>query len=92
MARFLDPRGMDAFARTTDLGERIDGEGFPSLSLGSLPADIQRTVFWPRNRILHAGFLDHSAEDAKRVCNVASLVIDLLNRMDAGRTPRPSSS
>lgn len=91
VARFLDPRGMDAFARTTDLGERIDGEGFPSLSLGSLPADIQRTVFWPRNRILHAGFWI-TQRSAKRVCNVASLVIDLLNRMDAGRTPRPSSS
>lgn len=92
VARLLDPRGIDGFARTTDLAERIDGDDFPSLSLGSLAADIQRAVFWPRNRILHAGYLDHSAEDAKRACNVASVVLDLLKRMDAARNPRPSTS
>jgi hypothetical protein len=91
VAGLLDPQGIDAFAGATDLAERIDGEEFPSLSLGSLAADIQRTVFWPRNRILHAGFLDHSAEDARRVCNIVTLVLDLLKRMDAARSPRPSS-
>lgn len=85
VARLLDPRGIDEFARTTDLADRIDGEDFPSLALGSLARDIQRAVFWPRNRILHAGYFDHSAEDAKRVHNVAMLGLDLLKRMDAAR-------
>jgi hypothetical protein len=91
VARLLDPRGIDEFAKTSDLREQI-AEGFPSLALGSLAADIQQTVFWPRNRIVHAGYLDHTAEDAKRVCNVASLVLELLKRMDRARTPRPSPS
>ena len=65
VARLLDPRGIDEFARTSDFAKRID-EDFPSLSVGSLAAMIQQAVFWPRNRILHHGFLDHSAEEAKR--------------------------
>jgi hypothetical protein len=55
------------------------------LTIGSLASDIQRSVFWPRNRILHAAYVDSTEADAKRVHNVASIGLDLLKRMDLAR-------
>ena len=84
VGRLLDDRGIDEFARRSDLAERI-GSDFPSLNIGSLAKDIQESVFWPRNRILHAGFLDYEAEDARRVHNIASMGLELLKQMDLAR-------
>lgn len=84
VAELLDPRGLDEFARESELAERIE-VGFSTLTIGSLASDIQRSVFWPRNRILHASYMDSTEEDAKRVHNVASIGLDLLKRMDLAR-------
>lgn len=84
VTELLDPRGFDAFASDSELADRIE-IGYPTLSVGSLAADIQRAVFWPRNRILHAGYMDSTEEEAKRVHNVASIGLDLLKRMDSAR-------
>lgn len=92
VAWLLDPRGIDDFAKGTELAERIDGEAFPTLALGSLASDIQREVFWPRNRILHSAYFEYTAEDAKRVHDIASVGLDLLKRMDAARRVRGRNS
>lgn len=84
VAKLLDPRGLDQFARESELAERIE-VGYPTLNIGSLASDIQQSVFWPRNRVLHAGYLDSTREEAKRVHNVASMGLDLFKRMDLAR-------
>jgi hypothetical protein len=84
VARMLTPAGIDAFAKASPLGEQI-GAGFPSLTVGSLAEDIQTTVFWPRNRIVHAGYLDYTADDARRITNVAIMVLALFKEMDLAR-------
>jgi len=84
VALLLDHRGIDEFARGSDLTDRID-EGYPSLNVGSLSADFQSSLFWPRNRILHAGYTGYGPEDAVRAHNIASLGLALLKRMDLAR-------
>jgi hypothetical protein len=86
VGRLLDDRGIDEFARTSELRKRIESD-FPSLSIGSLAEDIQKAVFWPRNRILHAGFMEYQQEDAKRANNIARLTLELLKEMDTARRP-----
>jgi hypothetical protein len=84
VGRLLDDRGVDGFARASELGERIEND-FPSLDLGSLAEGIQKTVFWPRNRILHAGFPEYELKDAKQAHNIARLTLELLKEMDLAR-------
>ena len=66
------------------LAERIEA-GYPSLNIGSLATDLQQTVFRPRNRIIHAGYLAYEAEGAERITNIASLALDLFKHMDLAR-------
>jgi hypothetical protein len=87
VGRLLDDRGIDGFARDSELAERIEND-FPSLNLGSLAEDIRKAVFWPRNRILHAGFTQSQQEEAKRANNIARLTLELLKEMDASRRAR----
>lgn len=87
VSRLLDDRGIDKFARVSKLSERIEND-FPSLDLGSLAEGIQKAVFWPRNRILHAGYTDYGLEDAKRANNIARLSLELLKEMDGARRAR----
>ena len=80
----LDPRGIDKFAKQSDLGDRIDND-YPSLNIGSLAKDIQRAVFWRRNRVVHAGYTDHDEGDARTAQNCANIGILLLKHMDVER-------
>jgi hypothetical protein len=42
-------------------------------------------VFWPRNRVIHAGYLEYEAEDAERITNIASMALNLFKHMDFAR-------
>jgi hypothetical protein len=83
VARLLFPEGIDVFAATSALAEPIKA-GYPSLKIGSLATDLQQTVFWPRNRVIHAGYLAYEAED-ERSTNIASMALDLFKHMDLAR-------
>jgi hypothetical protein len=87
VATLLDARGLDGFASGHPLGQTITKD-FPSLNVGSLADDIQRALFWPRNRILHAGHTDYRKEDALRCYNIAQFAIALLREMDLARQPQ----
>jgi hypothetical protein len=84
---FLDPRGIDKLAEQSDLADRIKNH-FPSLKIGSLAKDIQRAVFWRRNRVVHAGYTEHGDGDARTAQICADVGIRLLKQMDLERRKR----
>jgi hypothetical protein len=55
---------------------------FPSLNHGSLAADFHKTVFKPRNKILHQGVARFTETDANKVCSIADLGLRILLAMD----------
>ncbi len=85
VGKLLDPRGLDDFVRSSArLRETIES-GFPSLHIGSLAQDFQRTLFWPRNRILHTGYTGYTQEDSARCHSIARLALGILHDMDLAR-------
>ena len=55
---------------------------FPSLNHGSLATDFHKTVFKPRNKILHQGIAAFTETDANKVCSIADLGLGILLAMD----------
>ena len=82
VTEFLHPGGgIEAFVSSsvefTDALKR-----FPSLHQGSLAVDFHKTVFKPRNKILHQGIAAFVEEDANRVWSIADLGLRILLAMD----------
>ena len=63
----------------------IINSGFPSLSVENLAKDIQKTLFWPRNRVLHLADATFTYDDAKRGFNIAVLGLRIFDQMDKNR-------
>jgi hypothetical protein len=81
----LDPWGVDKFVASDDeLRDAVENR-FPSLHIGTLAQDIQKTVFWPRNRILHGGFSAFGRDDAAKCYSIADLGLRILRKMDESR-------
>lgn len=85
VCRLLDSRGLDEFSRSHSLIHEAVTERFPSLRVGSLAADFQQTLFWPRNRILHSGYAKYNEKDAARCYAIAAFGLYVLNEMDKAR-------
>jgi hypothetical protein len=67
VSRLLDQRGIDEFVRGDLEFQQIVETGFPSLKIGSLAKDIQKSLFWPRNRILHVGYANFDRESSRKL-------------------------
>jgi hypothetical protein len=81
----MSPLGLDEFVRqTTEFKDAITTR-FPSLTIGTLAKDFQRTIFWPRNRILHYGYTGHEEPDAARCASIAELGIRILSQLDKAK-------
>jgi hypothetical protein len=87
IAIMLSDKDLGRFARRSPLAGTIVRD-YPSLNLDSLAGDVQQALFWPRNRILHHGFTDHTKDDATRCVNVAALILQLFKSMDLVRSRR----
>lgn len=85
ISAFVYDGGIEAFAAASDKWKKSIGEDFPSLHLGSLARDFQRTVFWPRNKVLHQGKANHTRDEAARCYSIAWLGIQILKEMDKAR-------
>jgi len=82
VSKLMVPEGIGSFVSAdAELRTAID-KGFPSLPLKALPSSFQKSVFWPRNRILHGGFSKHTEEDANRVYSIAWMGLIILQKMD----------
>ena len=82
VTEYLHPGGgIEAFvsssAEFTDALKR-----FPSLNHGSLAVDFHKTVFKPRNKILHQGVANSTEPDANKVWSIADLGLKILLAMD----------
>lgn len=84
VGHLLDERGVDEFARHSDLAERIEND-VPGLNIGTLATDIQQAVFWPRNRVVHVGYTAYDETEARRAESIVSVTLDLLKQMDRAR-------
>jgi hypothetical protein len=82
VAALLDARGLEAFASASSRFSNSISTHVPELHFGSLAENFQQCVFWPRNRILHHGFIGYSEFEAQRVFVVAKTGIVLFCEMD----------
>jgi predicted transcriptional regulator len=85
VSTFLCAGGIEAFVESSDKWKKTIGEGFSSLHQGSLAADFQRAVFWPRNKVLHHGTASHTRDEAARCCSIAWLGLHILKEMDKAK-------
>lgn len=85
VSAFVHKGGIEAFVAASDRWKKTIGNEFPDLHLGSLAADFQRAVFWPRNAVLHQGSTGHTKDEATRCCSIAWLGIRILKEMDKAK-------
>jgi hypothetical protein len=94
VSQFLVGSSIDDFVSSkTQLREDIS-KGFKSIRVGTLAADFQQHLFWPRNKVLHWGDAKNSYEGAAKCYSVANLGLTILREMDLHRRailepPRP---
>jgi hypothetical protein len=85
VARLMHPPGLEDFvASRAELRDTI-ANGFTSIRLGTLAADFQQQLFWPRNRILHLGYSRFSTGDADRCWTIAVLGLKIFEELDIER-------
>jgi hypothetical protein len=85
VAMMLYPTGLEGFVHDSpELSATVDNS-FPSLHRGSLTQDFHRTVFKPRNEIMHQGVTTYGKEDAERCLSIASLGLDIYLKMDIAK-------
>jgi hypothetical protein len=85
VSRMLYPCGIEKFVADSDSWKGMIIDAFPGVGLGSLATDFQRTVFWPRNKVLHQGEANHTREDAAKCYGIAELGIRILKDMDKAK-------
>lgn len=85
VARLMDSKGLDAFVLASDEFRDAVESRYPSLHIGSMMRDLQQSLFWPRNRILHHGYTGYGIKDASRCYNIAELMLGMLRAMDHAR-------
>lgn len=85
VSQFLVNSSIDDFVSSkTHLHDQIS-TGFKSIRVGTLAADFQQHLFWPRNKVLHWGDAKNSYEDAARCYSIANLGLIILREMDSDR-------
>jgi hypothetical protein len=82
VAALVHPRGLQNFLDNSDGLRETIAKGFPSVGVSTLASDLQKLLFWPRNRILHAGYGGHTEADAIRCLNLALLGLRVFQEMD----------
>ena len=82
VSQMLYSGGIEPFVSSSPEWTKNINNDFPSLQVGSLAKDFQKTVFWPRNKILHAGYAKHTHEDAAKCYSIAYLGVRILQDMD----------
>ena len=85
ISQFLVGATIDDFVASKPNLRGTIATGFKSIRVGSLAADFQEHLFWPRNKILHWGDVKNSYEDAARCFRIANLGLIILREMDSHR-------
>jgi ribosomal protein S27E len=85
VSKLMDPRGFAGYVNQSPEFSKAINEGFPSLSLANITKDFQRTLFWPRNRVLHLADTSFSYNEARSCYNIAALGLTILRDMDMKR-------
>ncbi len=85
IAKLMHAAGIEDFvAAHAELRTTIDN-GFTTIRRGSLATDFQRQLFWPRNRILHAGYSGYNEREADRCITLALLGLSVFESLDLVR-------
>jgi hypothetical protein len=82
VGRLLDKSGIDKFVHGSTTLRSAIANDFPSLNVGSLAEDFQKTLFWPRNRILHAGYTQDDEKESARCYSIAEVGLRVFRNMD----------
>ena len=78
------PEGIENFLSQQEIAEILIN--FPSLKIPSFFKDVEETIFWPRNHIIHIGLKEYSKEEAERVYNVANLTLGIIDKLSQRQT------
>lgn len=85
VSQFLVKSGIDDFVSSkAQLRDQI-ATSFKTIRIGTLAADFQRHLFWPRNKVIHWGDAKNSYDDAARCYSFAKLGLIILREMDLDR-------
>jgi hypothetical protein len=85
VSKLLYPGGIEGFLGSSLEWSKTINDDFPSLHIGSLARDFQETVFWPRNKILHAGYPGHTEQEARKCYSIVYLALRILKDMDKAK-------
>lgn len=85
VSRYLVGCGIDDFVSARAHLRDPISTGFKSIRVGSLAADFQQHLFWPRNKVLHWGDAKNSYEDAAKCYSIANQGLTILRAMDLDR-------
>lgn len=85
VARLMYPDGADAFVQSDLELQKTIVSDCPELEIGNLADGFQRSLFWPRNRILHLGSTEFEKNDATKCHLLAQIGLAILERMDHSR-------
>lgn len=79
---FLANEELVPFVKKDAEFSEVINECFPSLDVDNLSFSFTVNLFWLRNKILHLGYNDVHEIDARRCLNIASIGINIFNKMD----------
>lgn len=85
ISQFLVGGAIDDFVASKPNLRDMISTSFKSVRVGTLAADFQQHLFWPRNKVLHWGDARNSCEDATRCFSIANLGLIILREMDLHR-------
>lgn len=82
VGKLMFSEGFEKFIQSNcEILKNIEND-FPSLDKNKLTESFQQQLFRPRNRVLHLGFSGYTKDDAKRCFNIATLGLQIFDKMD----------
>lgn len=90
VASLFGYKDMNDFVEQSPELKNVVTNGFPSIRLGHIAEDIQKNLFWPRNRVLHLGYTKFDKQEATKCYNIAKLgvvFVQAINDVWAGEKP-----
>jgi hypothetical protein len=80
--KLLYPKGFKEFVSDTEELKESINNGFKSLNIETIVKDLEKNLFWPRNRIIHSSFTNYGRDDAVKIHSISRLGLFILHTLD----------
>ena len=85
VGRLIDSRGVDDFVQSSEDLQNSMKKLYPAIGVGPLAEDLERSLFWPRNRILHLGEAEFVESEASLCYRLSEFGLNLFETLDRAR-------